>query len=71
MPDTMIVLKVCQSGTCQIVPFAYCDSESAADQLTEQYKKAHWYLYTPQPKGHNEAVGVITREVVAFNTLIR
>lgn len=70
MTKSIIVLKVCQLGTCMYEPFAYCDSDSAADQLTEQYKQTHSYLYTNRVPGHNEAVGLITRETVALNTLL-
>jgi hypothetical protein len=70
MSDSIIVLKVCQSGTCMYEPFAYCDSESAATQLTEQYKHTHAYLYTNRVPGHNEAVGDIIRLTVPLNTEI-
>lgn len=68
--NSIIVLKVCKPGICMYEPFAYCDSDSAADQLTEQYRQTHAYLYTNLPPGHNEAAGQITREVVSLNTEI-
>ena len=67
----VIVLKVCKPGICMYEPFAYCDSESAADQLTEQFKQTHSYLYTNRVPGHNESVGLITRETVTLDTLLK